>query len=46
MYKRKISQPEYHSKEDLMVYNLNVVLFLHLKWFKNCSGLEAKPFSF
>ena len=46
MYKRKISQPAYYSKENLMVYNLHVVLFLYLKWFKNCSGLEAKPFYF
>ena len=29
-----------------MVYNLNVVGFFSIKWFKSCSGLKAKPFTF
>ena len=46
MYKSKIYQPAYHSKENFMDYNLNVVLFLYLKRFKSYSGLNEKPFYF
>ena len=46
MYKSSIYQPAYHSKKTFMVYNLNLVRFLYIKWFKGYSGLNTKPFYF
>ena len=46
MYKSNIYQPAYHSKKTFMVYNLNLVRFLYIKWFKGYTGLNTKPFYF
>ena len=46
MYKSKIYQPAYHSKENFKVYNFNCRLFLYLKGFKSSSGLNVIVFYF
>ena len=46
MYKSKIYQRAYHSKENFMVYNFNYRLSLYLKRFKSNSGLNLIDFYF
>ena len=40
MYKSKIYQTEYHSKQNVMPYNFDLELFLHFKCFKINRGLK------
>ena len=51
MYKRNISVPAYHSKENFMLYNFNVTLSFvsqtikKLQWFKYKSVLFLIPYN-
>ena len=46
MYKSKIYQTAYHSKENVMPYNFDVGLFLYFKCSKTNSGLKIIAFYF
>ena len=46
MYKSKIDQTAYHSKENAMPYNFDVETFLYFKCFKSNSGLKIIAFYF
>ena len=46
MYKSKIYQTAYHSKENVMPYNFNVGLFLYFKCFESNNGLKIIAFYF
>ena len=46
MYKSKIYEPAYYSKDNFMLQNYNVKLSLHLQLFKSYSGLNVIVFYF